>query len=602
MDERNTGADTNPKDDELAACIAAVYAYQALLAAEQEFEEPKKSQNQWVRQARLKGCGLAITDNRWQSQHKDSLWQLSSRGLLGVIQAGIFALSLSVFSSPNAHAQDEASQQIAFDRYPPLEAPPLRSGYPTAFPPEAPPVRDRFDTKNVFRPSDSQTLPGIQLDRSAYRLKIGLNINATTCNITLPDGAELIDKNTAELLAELPPQSIWQVGLDQDAAGPGRKVSFSGQIGNLGTARVLLAKTPGVYQEAEFSTYEGQTSANSGFKKQPYVLEELNPKFWFGLENSYEQPYSKQGYRPIGYTSPNTPPLPKSTSYILRPLNPGGVFGLDGKTYRGQLLIEAQNSGPKAFSVINLVDIEDYLLSVVPSEMPSSWCLEALKAQAIAARSYAIANMGKHQKDGYDLKASTEDQVYTGVQAEADTTNTAVSETTGLVIKHANKPISAFFHSAAGGFTETAENVWSNELPYLKSVPDFDDQSPHFNWKRNYSLTDVESRLLKSGFDVGGILGLFPLSRAGSQRVKSVLVSGSLKTIVVSGEDMRRIFTLPSTVFNIAPAENGYILAGRGFGHGLGLSQWGARYLGENGYNAAQIISYYYKDVSVEPF
>jgi stage II sporulation protein D len=234
--------------------------------------------------------------------------------------------------------------------------------------------------------------------------------------------------------------------------------------------------------------------------------------------------------------------------------------------------------------------------------MPSGWNLEALKAQSIAARSYALANVGKHQSEGYDLKASTEDQVYLGIQTESDNSNRAVAETRGQVLKHNGKVVTAFFHSAGGGCTEKAEHVWGGKVPYLKSVPDFDDQSPHFNWNRSVAVSNIEEALKKQGRDIGGLLGIFPLERSPSQRVTLAMVTGTLQTLLLSGEELRKILALPSTAFNIGLDMDSYLVAGRGFGHGLGMSQWGAKYLSEQGYNASQILSYYYKDVTLDQF
>lgn len=277
-----------------------------------------------------------------------------------------------------------------------------------------------------------------------------------------------------------------------------------------------------------------------------------------------------------------------------------GVFAVGGKLYRGSLIIRPNFKGDKVLlSAINLIDIEDYLLSVVPSEVPSLWPQEVLKAQAIAARSYAAANLGKHKADGYDVKATVEDQVYRGVIAEADETNAAVAATDKLVLKHNDQVISAFFHSTSGGSTELAENVWGKALPYLKSVVDFDDASPAFNWKKTVSAGSLASSLGLSD----PILGVLVVGRhpGESRRVKDVVVIGKSSARFVSGADLRRILSLPSTLFSLYQADDSYIFSGRGSGHGLGLSQWGAKALADNGYNAVQILSYYYKDVTIEP-
>ena len=154
---------------------------------------------------------------------------------------------------------------------------------------------------------------------------------------------------------------------------------------------------------------------------------------------------------------------------VIKP-NDQGFISTKRRWYRGEFIIE--NRGGKLV-VINNLPLEDYLLGVVPAEMPSKWNYEALKAQAIAARSYAIANRGKRASHGYDLKDTPEDQAYGGASAETATTNSAVIETKGEVITYNKKIIPAYYSASAGGHTRNSGSVWNKDLPYLKSVPSF---------------------------------------------------------------------------------------------------------------------------------
>ncbi|MBD5402651.1 SpoIID/LytB domain-containing protein, partial [bacterium] len=156
-------------------------------------------------------------------------------------------------------------------------------------------------------------------------------------------------------------------------------------------------------------------------------------------------------------------------SVVLRPDSEGFV-STKGKWYRGKLMIKVSNG---KLIVINDIDLENYLKGVVPSEMSPSWEFEALKAQAIAARSFALANLGKQARYGYDLKDNTEDQAYGGASVETNKTNNAVDETHGLVLTYDMKIISAYYSASAGGMTNT--NAWGGSVPYLHSVPSFDD-------------------------------------------------------------------------------------------------------------------------------
>lgn len=161
-----------------------------------------------------------------------------------------------------------------------------------------------------------------------------------------------------------------------------------------------------------------------------------------------------------------------STDVVLKPVDTNGCVFTKDHWYRGILRIQNNN---KKLTVINDICIEQYLQSVLPAEMPTSWNKEALKAQAIAARTYAIANYGKHASKGFDLVDTKYDQVYNGITDETEATNKAVLETTGIVMTYNDKPINAMYSSSAGGQTRSAQQVYGNNIPYLQSVPSFDD-------------------------------------------------------------------------------------------------------------------------------
>ena len=197
-----------------------------------------------------------------------------------------------------------------------------------------------------------------------------------------------------------------------------------------------------------------------------------------------------------------------SNSVRIKPYSEGFV-STKNKWYRGSLIVNNSGGG---LTVINDIKLEDYLLGVVPSEMPSSWSEEALKAQAIAARSYAVANLGKNKSRGFDLKDNTEDQAYGGASCETEKTNKVVAETYGIVVTQNKQVITAYYCASAGGQTVNSGNVWYKDMPYLQSVPSLDD-----NIKK--------------------------------------------------------------------------------MGHGVGMSQHGANNLAKLGYNAYQILAYYYKDI-----
>ncbi len=161
----------------------------------------------------------------------------------------------------------------------------------------------------------------------------------------------------------------------------------------------------------------------------------------------------------------------KTDKIVIKP-EENGFICVKRKWYRGHFKVINDSGG---LTVMNDIPLEKYLQGVVPSEMPPGWEHEAHKAQAIAARSYAVANMGKRAKYGYDLKDTPEDQAYGGASAETKQTNSAVTETAGIVLVCQGKVVPAYYSASAGGKTNTGSQVWTSDLPFLKSVPSFDD-------------------------------------------------------------------------------------------------------------------------------
>ena len=194
----------------------------------------------------------------------------------------------------------------------------------------------------------------------------------------------------------------------------------------------------------------------------------------------------------------------KSTRIVIKP-EEDGFISVKKKWYRGHFQIINDGIG---LTVINDIPIEEYIQGVVPSEMPSSWDHEAHKAQAIAARSYALANLGKRAKHGYDLKDTPEDQAYGGASAETQQTNEAVSETEGIVLIHSGKIIPAYYSASAGGHTKNASQVWTKDLDYIKAVPSFDDgikKNGHGVGMSQYGANN----LAKKGYNAYQILKYF---------------------------------------------------------------------------------------------
>jgi stage II sporulation protein D len=279
----------------------------------------------------------------------------------------------------------------------------------------------------------------------------------------------------------------------------------------------------------------------------------------------------------------------KSNQLWIEPSNGGYVWIGDG-WYRGSALLIPQEDG---ITAINYVDLEQYLYSVLGSEMDGGWPQEALKAQAVAARTYALYK--RERSNGmYDLGNDQLWQVYKGVSKESPGTQAAVSATQGQVLTHNGSVILAAFHSSSGGHTENSEDVWYNPLPYLRGVPDYDQNSPVFEWTKTFSQADLTQRI--SG--VGTVQSMTPEQTSAYGSVMTMKVTGDGGSRVIDGEEIASLLGLRSTRFRVnrANGSTNFVVTGRGFGHGVGLSQWGAYHLASKGYNYHQILLYYYQD------
>ena len=299
-----------------------------------------------------------------------------------------------------------------------------------------------------------------------------------------------------------------------------------------------------------------------------------------------------------------------------------GDFQLKQRGYRGRLQVLVGGSGLRA---INHVGLESYLPSVVGSEMPASWPQAALRAQAVAARTYALRQ--RKPADPFDLSATVSSQVYKGVDAETPSTREAVLSTRGQVLMYGSSLANAVFHSSSGGATENSGDLWSQQLPYLVSVPDFDQASPVQAWQQR-----LEPEQLQQAFaEIGGAQRIDVLSTTSTGRVRQARVSGPSGTLVVSGAQLRSRLGLRSTMvrFELAASElaalpplpllpeqyevGGFqpqvqlplpslLAVGRGYGHGVGMSQWGALGLAQRGQSYDQILRHYYRGTELRPY
>ena len=258
----------------------------------------------------------------------------------------------------------------------------------------------------------------------------------------------------------------------------------------------------------------------------------------------------------------------------------------------------------KGFLVVNQVDLEEYVKGVVPGEVNTSWHPEMLKAQAVAARTYALYQQMLSASRDYDVAATVQDQVYRGKIGIDSAVVHAVDETRGLVLTYENAPIYAAFSSTAAGLTEDAVNVWSKEYPYLKGVEcPFDLESPFYQWKASFRLDRLEQSLRRQGFAVGTVSSITPLTFSRGGRVATLRIVHSDGELVIRGEELRKAAgysIVPSTQFTIESVGREVVLSGYGAGHAVGMCQWGAKELAELGYPFSTILRYYYPGTELQ--
>lgn len=322
----------------------------------------------------------------------------------------------------------------------------------------------------------------------------------------------------------------------------------------------------------------------------------------------------------------------------------------DSKPYRGYIYAERRSSGDMV--VINKVNTDDYVASVLGKEMSYSWPIEALKAQAVCARNYVLCRGSAHKAYGFDVCTTTHCQVYGGYESEHANTRRAVEETKGVVAKYNGEVVSLFFFATSSGMTESVENVWGSEYGYLKTVADpyeNPNQASKYTWSVRMTKSEVEEKLKNAGASIGSLssIRIDSLTQSGRvtkmtfigtdgsysptlEKCRTVLGLYSQKFTVVSDASSSLMTTagtasspyyainagggiLPisgfsaigaggalNTVVIDANAAENYTFNGGGYGHGVGMSQWGARGMAENGFRYDQILHHYFTNITLE--
>lgn len=265
----------------------------------------------------------------------------------------------------------------------------------------------------------------------------------------------------------------------------------------------------------------------------------------------------------------------------------------------------------KAENTIQSLELEEYLVGVVAAEMPADFEKEAIKAQALTARTYIVSQMMKGNKKGLPKGADVDDsqdyQVYKN-QAELkklwgsdykwklNKIKEAVEETAGEILTYDGEPITAAFFSTSNGYTENSEDYWENEYPYLKSVSSpWDKDSPKYTNKVTMSVKDFENKLgvqIANSNEIGTVI-----KRTAGKRVGTVKISGKQ----LSGREIRDLLGLQSSDFTWTRSGDVITITTKGFGHGVGMSQYGANGMAKEGKNYKEIVKHYYKDVEIKP-
>lgn len=341
----------------------------------------------------------------------------------------------------------------------------------------------------------------------------------------------------------------------------------------------------------------------------------------------------------------------------------GGTISVGGKgEYRGAIMADRTYS--KAVSVINLVDIDDYLASVVGSEMYPTWHIEALKAQAVIARTYALTRTG-YKGYGIDVTDDTRTQAYKGVSQETESTYRAAHETSGMVVKYNGKLAETYFYSMSGGKTADVYSAWGGGagLDYLKSVDDIYEDVENIKsdiWQVTYTPDEIEAKLSAAGVNIGEVRGATVAERGDDLRVRKLVITGTEGEYTLTFDRCRSFFNLRSQYYYVsggganevnsasvisgsgissvnlsgamvlsasgiskapdnlyvsgagastvlmAASSSGedisFVFDGRGNGHGVGLSQYGAYGMAKAGFTYTDIIKFYFTGVTVERY
>lgn len=268
-----------------------------------------------------------------------------------------------------------------------------------------------------------------------------------------------------------------------------------------------------------------------------------------------------------------------------------------GRLFRGDVEVLKKDNG--RMMLINYIALDDYLYGVLYHEVSHRWPMDVLKAQAIAARTFAIYQARQNRLQPYDLRSDIYSQVYGGSTSERWSTTMAVNSTSGMILSYKGGILPSYYHATCSGHTEDAGNLWKVSIPPLAGVEcNYCDRSPYLDWAKEISLFSLESKLRENGYKIGKITAINVISRNRSGRVDKMDIRDNAGvSVVLTGKDFRQLIgpnDLRSTKFDMSIKYGSLFIDGHGWGHGVGMCQWGAYGMALKGMKFDQILKFYY--------
>jgi len=275
-----------------------------------------------------------------------------------------------------------------------------------------------------------------------------------------------------------------------------------------------------------------------------------------------------------------------------------GELTVRGHRYRSILEITWRSyRGRPELLVVHPIPLETYVVGIVSSELPQKWPLEALKAQAVAARTYAVWQKYRRLDLPYHMESTVLDQVYHGVEREHPDAIRAVQETNGIVLSHARRPAQAYFHASCGDHTESAAEGWGTDLSYLPGSPcGACTMASRYTWSASISRAKFDDAFTPLVGERVERITIVNKTKTG--RVKTLRLDGRKRTKTIAGADLRRLLgynqVWSTMITKLQLSSSALVVEGKGAGHGVGMCQWGSRGFAERGETYDSILRRYY--------